>query len=237
MVTDELINNYKENGFILFRNLIDKSDLEHVKKRFSSLVSSVFPAENKFTLNSDEWVTFAVNNPKVITRLYDQMRNDQTLLELGKSEKLTSVVKAIIPEVGLYKKLIFRIDVPFVTKELAFWHQDNFYVKGNSDEMTVWIPLFTTKVQHGCLSVMPKSHKLGPIPHEIVIGKKKLPKGIYDREIRYIEMDAGDILFFSSYLLHSSNLNFSDQIRYSIQLRYTSTMLKPSQVMSGIENV
>ena len=30
---------------------------------------------------------------KVITKLYDQMRNDQTLLELGKSEKLTSVVK------------------------------------------------------------------------------------------------------------------------------------------------
>ena len=65
---------------------------------------------------------------------------------------------------------------------------------------------------------------------------KKLPKGIYDREIRYIEMDV-ECLFFSSYLLHSSNLNFSDQIRYSIQLRYTSTLLKPSQVMSGIENV
>ena len=112
--------------------------------------------------------------PKVITKLYDQMRNDQTLLELknGKSEKLTSVVKMIIPELGelddmatdelinrKYKKAIFRIDVPFVTKELAFWHQDNFYVKGNSDELTVWIPLFTTKVQHGCLSVMPKSQK------------------------------------------------------------------------------
>ena len=58
MATDELINNYKENGFILFRNLIDESDLEYVKKRFSSLVSSVFPAENKFNLNSNEWVNF-----------------------------------------------------------------------------------------------------------------------------------------------------------------------------------
>ena len=237
MVTDELINNYNEKGFILYKSLIDKTDLQHIKEKFISLISSIFPLENNFSLNSNEWVNFAEKNPNVITKLYDQMRNDQTLLELGKSEKLTSVVKVIIPEVGLYKKSIFRIDVPFVTKELAFWHQDNFYVKGNSDEMTVWIPLFTTKVQHGCLSVMPKSHKLGPVPHEIVIGKKKLPEGIYDREIRYIEMDAGDILFFSSYLLHSSNLNFSDQIRYSIQLRYTSTLHKPSQVMSGIENV
>lgn len=236
MVSEEQIQNYQKNGFILLRNLLDISDLKSIKKRFTSYVSNFFPLETS-SLNSKKWVNFAENNPKIIGSLYDQMINDPTLLDLGKSQKLTNVIKELISAPGLYKKIIFRVDVPFVTKELAFWHQDNYYVKGNPQEVTVWLPLFETKVQHGCLSVMPRSHNLGPLSHKIRIGKKTLPQGIYDREIRYVEMEAGDVLFFSSYLLHSSNINFSDRIRYSIQLRYTSTNLKPSPLMLGVENV
>lgn len=236
MVSEEQIHNYRRDGYILLKNLLDTSDLEPIKKRFISFVSNSIPFRLS-SLKSKKWVNFAENNPQVISNLYEQMINDQTLLDLGKSYKVTNVIKKLISAPGLYKKLIFRVDVPFLTKELAYWHQDNFYVKGNPEEVTVWLPLFETKVQHGCLSVMPRSHNLGPVPHEISIGKKKLPHGIYDREIRYVEMEAGDVLFFSSYLLHSSNLNFSDQIRYSIQLRYTSTNLKPSPLMLGVENV
>lgn len=143
----------------------------------------------------------------------------------------------MIDKPGLYKKIPFRIDVPFETKELAYWHQDDNYVEGNRQEVTVWTPLYDTKIEHGCLKVMPGSHKLGPVPHTLNVGKKSLPRDIYDREVRYVEMGSGDVLFCSSYLLHSSSLNFSDQIRYSIQLRYTSTKINVSKNMLGVEHV
>ena len=62
---------------------------------------------------------------------------------------------------------------------------------------------------------------MGSIQHEHQFGKKRIPRGIYDREIRIMEINAGDALVFDGCLLHSSNVNFSNEIRYSVQMRYT----------------
>lgn len=234
-----MVEEFENNGFIHLRDLLNSDDLEPIKEKcVQAIKSSGFQDElPEGLLNSPNWVCFAQSNPHAVTKVYDLMRDDPVLTEMGRSKKITSIVHDLIKNPGLYKKIPFRIDVPFETKELAYWHQDDFYVKGNPKELTVWIPLFNTKIEHGCLMVMPGTHKLGPIPHSIKVGKKWLPEGIYSREVRYVEMNCGDVLFFSSYLMHSSSLNISNEIRYSIQLRYTSTELEPSVTMLGVENV
>jgi ectoine hydroxylase-related dioxygenase (phytanoyl-CoA dioxygenase family) len=130
--------------------------------------------------------------------------------------------KLIGGDTGLFSKIPFRIDVPVETKELAVWHQDYWYVKGNTDVVTAWIPLQDTTYVNGCLSVMPGSHKLGPVPHDThVLGKKQIPAKHLGGEIRLAEMKKGDVLFFHSCLLHTGNINLSDSVRYSVQARYT----------------
>ena len=84
---------------------------------------------------------------------------------------------------------------------------------------------------------MPRTHKGGKVPHTLRVGKKTLPASGYENEIRYVEMNRGDALFFSSFLLHQSSLNISDEIRYSIQLRYSSSLKAPSTEMKGTVNV
>ena len=80
-----------------------------------------------------------------------------------------------------------------------------------------------------------KSHLRGKLPHDTVWGKKSMPTGVYDTPINIIEMNRGDVLFFSSYLLHTSNINFSNKIRYSIQIRFTSKVLgEPSTIMGTL---
>jgi ectoine hydroxylase-related dioxygenase (phytanoyl-CoA dioxygenase family) len=51
--------------------------------------------------------------------------------------------------------------------------------------------------------------------------KRHYPSGIFDREVRYVEMRRGDLLLFHSLLLHSSGINLSDCARLSLQPRYT----------------
>jgi ectoine hydroxylase-related dioxygenase (phytanoyl-CoA dioxygenase family) len=230
---------FDNNGYLHIRDLLNSADLEPIRRKCTQAIkkSGFKGGMSKGGINSSSWVSFAQKNPNVVSEVYDMMRDDPVLTELGKSKKITSIVRKLIKNPGLYKKIPFRIDVPFETKELAYWHQDDFYVKGNPEELTVWIPLFNTKIENGCLMIMPGTHKLGPIPHTIKIGKKWLPEGIYSREIRYVEMNCGDVLFFSSYLMHSSGFNISNDIRYTIQLRYTSTELEPSVNMLGVENV
>ena len=106
MVPEEQIHDYRRGGYILLKSLLDTSDLEPIKKRFISFVSNSIPFKLS-SLKSKKWVNFAENNPQLISNLYDQMINDQTLLDLGKSYKITNVIKKLISAPGLYKKLVF----------------------------------------------------------------------------------------------------------------------------------
>jgi ectoine hydroxylase-related dioxygenase (phytanoyl-CoA dioxygenase family) len=232
---NEIKDSYINQGYFLVRSLLSYQDLESIEEQVRLSISRHWRVITD--LNDPVWVGYAVENPACVTRVYDDMRDHDLFIRLGLLPKIVDIVSMLINQPKLYKKIPFRIDVPFETKELAFWHQDDFYVKGNDEELTVWIPLFDTKVQQGCLQVMPKSHTHGKIPHTLKIGKKTLPASAYENEIRYVEMNRGDALFFSSYLLHSSSLNISDEIRYSIQLRYSCGLKEQSNEMKGTVNV
>jgi ectoine hydroxylase-related dioxygenase (phytanoyl-CoA dioxygenase family) len=225
---------FEEYGFYLAKNLIQTSDLKPIENKCLEIINKYYITDD---INRSDWVSYAVENPEIVAKVYNEMRDDAELHSLGQNRSIISLVNEFIEKPLLYRKIPFRIDVPFEIKELAYWHQDSFYVKGNEYEVTAWIPIFDTKMEHGCLSVMPSSHKFGEIPHTLRVGKKYLPRDVYNREIRYVEMKRYDVLFFSSYLLHSSNLNISNQIRYSIQLRYTTGLLPTSTEMKGTINV
>ena len=226
---------YNDHGYFLAKGLLVSEDFADIDAQVKGSIRKNWKEVS--SLNDPEWVSYAAANPDCVTRIYDEMRDHQVFIKLGLSPKITQIVYQLIRQPTLYKKVPFRIDVPFETKELAFWHQDDFYVKGNDEELTVWIPLFDTKVQQGALQVMPGSHKDGAVPHTMNVGKKTLPASVYENEIRYVEMARGDALFFSSFLLHSSSINISDEIRYSIQLRYSSSLKSPSTEMKGTVNV
>lgn len=69
---------------------------------------------------------------------------------------------------------------------------------------------------------MPGSYRLGFVPHDKpLLGKKFVPSGIFERQVRYVEMQRGDLLLFHSLLLHSSGINISDRTRFSVQARYS----------------
>lgn len=229
------LEQYRESGFFLAQGLLGGNDLSEIEKISIEKIGRHYKPIR--SLNDPDWVHYSMNNPDCVTRIYDEMRDHTLFMTLGKIPAIVDVVKVFLEKPLLYKKVPFRIDVPYEVKELALWHQDDFYVKGNEDELTAWIPLFDTSIQQGALQVMPRSHKLGKVPHTLRVGKKSLPVGIYDNEVRYVEMKRGDVLFFSSYLLHSSSLNISDQIRYSIQLRYTTSLKTSSNEMKGTEYV
>jgi ectoine hydroxylase-related dioxygenase (phytanoyl-CoA dioxygenase family) len=226
---------YNEDGYFLAKGLLDSSDFLDIEDLAKRVIRNHW--KELTYLNDLRWVSHASANPNCVAKIYDEIRDHEVFLRLGLSSKITSIVSKLIRAPALYKKVPFRIDVPFETKELAFWHQDDFYVKGNDEELTVWIPLFDTKIHQGPLQVMPRSHRNGKVPHTLKVGKKTLPADGYDNEIRYVEMARGDVLFFSSFLLHASSLNISDEIRYSIQLRYSSSLKSQSSEMKGIISV
>lgn len=182
---------------------------------------------------------FAMGNSEVVTDIYRKVADLNECIELARTKNLKAAIKTILGEnAKIYNKIPLRIDVPLETKELAVWHQDDFYVQGAPNEVTAWIPLQDTPMHLGALSVIKKSHLNGKIDHDIRWAKKYMPIGVYDLPINIIEMKKGDVLLFNSFTLHTSNINFSNLIRYSVQIRFTSEKIgEPSKIMGELHDL
>lgn len=108
------------------------------------------------------------------------------------------------------------------------WHQDNGVVTEEADDseiLTVWIPLTTATEAHGCLTVMPRSHR-GDILTHCPGGTSglEIPETILSRDGAVpLPMVPGDVLLIHRRTAHASLSNVSDEIRWSLDLRYNPT--------------
>lgn len=224
---------FHRHGFVVWRSCLSNELLTSIEDLITAGVRAWVPeAEGP---NDPKWVKRAQENPSFVAALYDQLRDSPELLMIGKRLGTFPLVTSLVKNTVIYKKIPLRIDVPFESKELAFWHQDHHYVKGNQNEITLWVPLFDCTYFDGCLMVMPGSHKLGAIDHAVEVGKKQIPPSIFSHPVKYLEINRGDALIFHTLLLHSGSLNISEQIRYSIQFRYSSEGSSMSNQMIGAE--
>ena len=154
-----------------------------------------------------------------------------------RNEKLLDVVESIIgPEIYSNPVQHVRIKPPEhltpkdpqtgrVQLGATPWHQDNGVVLPEADEtqmLTVWFPLFDAGAEHGCLAVVPRSHREGLLTH---CPAAELGLSIPDHLLRLndmapMPMQRGDILLLHRLTCHRSLSNVSDRIRWSFDLRY-----------------
>ena len=94
-------------------------------------------------------------------------------------------------------------------------------IQGSLNLLIIWIPLINIFDEIGPLQVIPGSHK------ELLYGVKKDDwfmsidnKRFSETEFVSLDMDFGDVLFFSGFLVHKSGLLKAENHRWSIQLRF-----------------
>lgn len=185
-MTEECIRKaYAEDGFVVLRGTVAEAVLNDLEHRFLGLVERLSGRRFK-DAKDNEFAAWLSQEREIERQLYDGVRAFDWLLQFSTHGSITEPVKRLIgSSIGVLEKIPFRIDLPMVVRELAVWHQDYFYVKGNTDTVTAWIPLQDTAYEVGCLMVMPGSHKLGPVPHtKQLLQKKFVPASIFDRPVR-----------------------------------------------------
>jgi hypothetical protein len=137
-------------------------------------IQGVYPTAKN--LQDSNWVREAAARPDLVTKAYSLLQNHSFLHSLGLNKKMLGVACSLLNDPSMYEKSVFRIDIPHETKEMAWWHQDNHYVQGLVNDITIWFPLFDTRIEQGPISVMPGSHQMGSIQHEQQFGKKRIPR-------------------------------------------------------------
>lgn len=217
-----------EQGYVILKNFFDPDIVTDIKTRAMDIFKLQFERFN-YTgsfescmkhLFNEQLETF-INCGKII----------QTgLIELYKipvDNKLLEAVQNIggLSFPNLCTRPVLFFNHPDLAKSEHYYktppHQDWLSMQASLDSVVVWLPLVDVNVNNGTLKIWPGSHLLGPLEYETVGGFAKV-SGLKEDEFIQPELEVGDIVLFSSLLVHESGDILNDTIRWSCHFRYTN---------------
>ena len=168
-------------------------------------------------------------------RMYHAERWDEVTRKWFLDTRLQSVMTQLLGEdiLGAQTMVYFK---PPGGRGTAL-HQDQYYLRVKPGTcMAAWIALERSDEENGCMQVVPGTHKIPLLclteantESSNVATTVPIPD---DVEVKSIEMEAGDVLFFAGQIVHGSLPNIStDRFRVSLACHYVSAIAeKVSQV-------
>ena len=115
------------------------------------------------------------------------------------------------------------------------WHQDGITEQLEDAQVpAVWIGLTAATVENGCLRVVPRSHRIGLVPHimrphEATLTTDGVTAQVEIEAPHDIVMRAGEMSVHHPLILHASNPNRSSQARIGFSATYANASLRRSR--------
>ncbi|MEP6557885.1 MAG: phytanoyl-CoA dioxygenase family protein [Burkholderiales bacterium] len=155
------------------------------------------------------------------------VRGSIAFLELARDPEIVELVSGVIGE----DVVLWGCHVFCKPAEQGFetpWHQDGHYwpIRPLAN-CTVWVALEESKIENGCLRVIPKSH-IGQVLHphlhedrDDLTLNQRMDGGSFDESQAVdIELEAGQMSLHDVYMIHGAKANISTKRRTGVALRY-----------------
>ena len=222
-LSNEDINFFNKNGYLIINNFIDEVSVEKIKKRFEP----IFKGQFETGIEPDEWNWKKGRDPNDITRqICNAWKSDNTVKKTVCHPIVGKICSILM---GWNGARIVQDNLLWKTpgaKSLSF-HQDAAYDDWLIPQTmaTCWITLDNTNKNSGTLEYIKGSHKWGlSLPkgdfHAPIDYKKHLKdfakKNNKDIDIQYIEISAGGGVFHHGLTWHGSGMNTSNNQRRAI---------------------
>ncbi len=246
-LTPQQIQQFKDDGFLIIRNLLPREALQPL---IDELAQQVDEATNEAVQRGLLDPAYRFEDTPFETRLalvcqacsernwpwkhYFSGQKPRTagMFTLRMAPALLDVVESLIgDEILAHPQFNIRTKMPDQEITVIPWHQDLAYLKseeaGDTLVVNFWIPLVNATAVNGCMEVMRGSHRLGLLPHSRLISTPghKGGTGIPDTdlptcEVMTGEVSVGDVLMTTERLVHRSIPNRSNTVRWSVDTRY-----------------
>ncbi len=207
---------YEKDGYLIVENFLKTQEIE---KLYEIATADKNLQKHAFDLNDQ-------SGKKTKLTLWYTPGNDAYGL-LTKSKRMVDSVDNLMDG----DSLVCHFHSKLMQKEPKVggaweWHQDYGYWYKNEfllpdQMMSVMIAITNANKENGCLQVIKGSHKMGRIEHgfageQVGASQHYVDQALKTMELIYVEINAGDALFFHSNLLHRSEANLSDSARWSL---------------------
>jgi len=215
-LTEENIADYNRDGYAIIKNFLQT---EEVNKLYKIATGDDTLQKHAFDLNDQ-------SGKKTKLTLWYTPGNDAYGL-LTKSKRMVESVDKLMDG----ESAVCHFHSKLMQKEPKVggaweWHQDYGYWYKNEfllpdQMMSVMVAITDANKANGCLQVIKGSHKMGRIEHgfageQVGASQHYVDLALKTMELVYVEIKAGDALFFHSNLLHRSEANLSEKPRWSL---------------------
>jgi len=115
------------------------------------------------------------------------------------------------------------------------WHQDGLTERvADAYVPAIWLGLTAATVENGCLRVVPRSHRLGLVPHTDLPNPDNLTTQGATAQVPInaphdVVMKAGEMSLHHPLMLHASNPNRSPEARIGFSATYSTPALESSR--------
>jgi 1-deoxypentalenic acid 11beta-hydroxylase len=214
---------FQEDGYLFFRQVLDLGKVLEVQRDFLRVLQQqgiVAPGTSEAIWTGADFG--AIDD----SALYDL----DSYVELIESKDLRQLLERVFGQpVFLFKGTNIRYALPQDRLHITPPHQDHFFIRGNSEFRTLWVPLMEIGRDVGGLALAAGSHHRGLREHReqenvysyLMKGRKQSGVALEDITEPWLTTDyrPGDVLVFHSLMLHWALPNRSERVRLSLDAR------------------
>jgi len=226
---------YEENGYLVVKNLFSTQELDVYAKRFQEICEGKVKVPGMVVMRD---VAIAksefVSGQKAVTKI-QEYQNDEVMFQYCRNKDMLRYVESLVGHniAAMHTMLINKPPDPGTKSSRHPLHQDLHYFPFRpADRICAsWTAMEHVHRGNGCLVVIPGSHKEGRLRvHKYPDwegGVNKFYHGIQDydpnEKLSYLEMQAGDTVFFHPLLVHGSGTNTTNGFRKAISCHFASS--------------
>jgi len=215
-LTPEQVASYRKDGYVIVPNFLQPAEVEKLQQvAFDDAVIR----KHAFDLNDQQ-------GKKTKLTLWYKPGNDAYGL-LTRSQRMVTSANQLMEG----DSAVCHFHSKLMQKEPRVggaweWHQDYGYWYKNEflfpeQMLSVMIAITDANKANGCLQVIKGTHKMGRVEHgfageQVGAAQRYVDLALQSLELIYVELKAGDALFFHPNLLHRSEANLSDAARWSL---------------------
>jgi ectoine hydroxylase-related dioxygenase (phytanoyl-CoA dioxygenase family) len=246
MITEDNINRYREEGYLIIDNLFNQEELNNYLYEIKKIADKDFSA----ILNPDRFIYLVAQsfdyftkeenliNKIIALELFEKI--NQMTVQLIKNNKVIKILKEIQQsEISfLMSQMLFKEAFTFYASQAWSPHQDNSYIDSDTPEhpngfntqyITTNIYFNESESENGGLYLYPGTHKLGKIPctyHTSYREGKNSPGNKVDEKFLtgYDKVSCnfrkGSLIIMNGNLVHGSYSNNSSISRPVLSLSY-----------------
>lgn len=217
MLSQQEIDFYNENGYLLVENAISQEQLKQMRKATAALMDQsrvVSESDHRFDLDEGH----GPNNPR-LTRIKLPHKLDPVYWHVLKNSKMTGVLTSLLGPNTMIQTTKLNTKAPGGGQAVE-WHQDwAFYPHTNDTMLAFGLMLEDVDEANGPLQVIPGSHKGPVLAHTNKDGVFCGAVDPTDPDFDYSKAvtltgKAGDMTVHHVRMLHGSAPNNSDRNRY-----------------------